>query len=209
VGSTSASERMSPSERLARSTIRFRYPIVLVAIVLAIVCTFPVYDLIRLHVKTNYFSLLPEDQPSIVTLFDVIETTGGFGELMVVVESPDRQANVRFVEELYAAVDELDWVNYAEYGVDAAFFERNAMLYIETTDLETIEQRLRDRYEYEVGRLHPLFIDLLDEGPPPIDFSSWRSTPLGSPERSRNRGAISASSLQRPPPSTPPHSILR
>jgi predicted RND superfamily exporter protein len=162
---------MTPSERLACSTIRLRYPIVIVAIVLAIVCTFPVYDLIRLHIKTNFFSLLPQEQPSIVTLFDVIETTGGFGELMVVVESPDRLANIRFMEELYADVAELDWVNYAEYGVDAAFFERNAMLYIETTDLETIEQRLRDRYEYEVGRLDPFFIDLLDEGPPPIDFS--------------------------------------
>jgi predicted RND superfamily exporter protein len=164
-------ERALPSARLARSTVRFRYPIALVAILLAIVCTFPVYDLIRLHIKTDFFSLLPEDQPSIVTLFEVIETTGGFGELMVVVDSPDRQANVRFMEELHEQIRALDWVSYAEYGVDASFFERNAMLYVETADLETIEQRLRDRYEYEVGRLDPFFFDILDEGPPPIDFS--------------------------------------
>ena len=65
-----ANDPMPPSERLARSTIRLRYPIVLVAIAIAVVCAFPVSDLIRLHVKTNFFSLLPEDQPSVVTLFE-------------------------------------------------------------------------------------------------------------------------------------------
>ena len=162
---------MPPSERLARSTITFRYPIVFVALALGIACVFPVYDLISLHVKTNFFSLLPEDQPSIVTLFDVIDTAGGFGEFTVVVESPDRQANIRYMEELRPRVDALDWVNYAEFGVDAAFFERNAMLYLERADLELIERRLRDRYEYEVSRRDPFFIDLLNEGPPAIDFS--------------------------------------
>jgi len=163
--------RETRSRRWAQLVVSARYGIVVLALLVSALSLTPALDLLRLHVRTNFFALLPDDHPSVVNLNRIIDKMGGFGDLMVLVQSPDPEANRRYVQELHGAVGRLPWVNYADHGVDSEFFERNALLYVSLEDLRVIEERLRERYEYEVSRIDPMFIDLLDEGPPPIDLS--------------------------------------
>jgi len=91
-------------ERLAGASVRFRYPIVLGALLVTLACAFPAFDLISLRIRTNLFALLPRDHPSVERLLALIGKTGGWGDLMVVIESADRAANRSFAARLQASL---------------------------------------------------------------------------------------------------------
>ncbi|MBE3072310.1 MAG: MMPL family transporter, partial [Acidobacteria bacterium] len=170
VRGTAPPHARAPGARLAALSIRYRYLVCLGALVLSALCAVPALDLIRLHVKTNIFSLLPADHSSVRNLTALIDKTNGWGDLMVVIDSPDPAANVRYAEALQASLADLRWINYGECRIDTGFLEANALLLISAADLRTIEQRLRDRFDYEVSRRDPMYVDLLEEEPPPVDF---------------------------------------
>ena len=73
---------------------------------------------------------------------------------VVVVESPDPQAAMRFLDDLRDRVNELDWVTSAQYSEDTAVFERNKLLYVEQDDLKAIDDRLGKRLDFEKKNLN-------------------------------------------------------
>ena len=156
--------------KLAAALIHWRYAVAVSALALTVACAFPALELIRLHIKTNIFGLLPQDTPSVRTLTAMIDKAGGWGDLMVVVDSPDAGANRRFVEALDASLAGRPWINFTEHRLDTTFFERNGLLLIAPADLDLVERRLRDRYEFEVRRRDPTYVDLLGEEAPGVSF---------------------------------------
>jgi predicted RND superfamily exporter protein len=165
---------------LARAAVRFRYVIAAAVLALTAACAFPAFELIRLHVRTNLFRLLPETHPSVVDLMRVIEKTGGWGDMMVVIDSADPEANRRFAAALQQRIAALPWITYSEYRTDHEFLERHALLLIARADLDRIRDRLQERYEYEVNQRDPLYVDLLEEGPPPLDMGDIAARYRGS-----------------------------
>ena len=162
------------ADRLAAIAVRWRYFIVLAALVVTAAAAGPAIDLVRLHIRTNIFALLPPSQPSVRSLDAVIRKAGGWGDLVVLVDSPDPEADIRFADRVQAALAGAPWVNYSEYRADQAFLESHALLLIAKTDLETIAEQLDERYRYEVAKRDPFFVSLFEDEPPSLDFSALR-----------------------------------
>lgn len=103
----------------------------------------------HLTLNTDLLALMPEGIPSVENLKKVISKTGGYANAMIVVESPDPEAAVKFLEDLRDKVLRLDYVSSAEYQEDTSFLKKNQLLYVEEQDLREIHERLSNRIEYE------------------------------------------------------------
>ena len=135
----------------------------------------------QLKLDTNIVSLMPEGVPSVENLDKVIEITGGYSNAMVLVDSPDPDKALEFLNALRQEVLTLDWVSSAEYAEDTAIFQRHQLLYVDVADLEEVRRRLSARIDYEKKHLRfdvedtSVQIDIRDEqapeSPPSLDFS--------------------------------------
>lgn len=151
-----------------------------VVLLLAIVSGYYSFQLARhLDLDTDLVALMPEGVPSVDNLQQVISKTGGYSNAMVIVDSPDPEAAVRFLDDLREEVLRMDNISSAEYAEDTSMFERNQLLYVEEEDLEEIHQRLTDRIEYEKRNINfdvedtsvSINIRGTDAEPPSLDFS--------------------------------------
>lgn len=106
-----------------------------------------------LKLKANVTSLMPDGVPSVENLQKVIQKTGGYSSAMIVVDSPDPDAALRYLEDLRRKVAEIDWVTSAQYAEDTAVFERNRLIYVEQEDLRQIGRRFGDRLDFEKKNL--------------------------------------------------------
>jgi predicted RND superfamily exporter protein len=123
-----------------------------------------------LKLRSSLKELLPEKSPSVVQLDRMLEKVGGTSVLTVAVDSPSVEANMRFVDDLYARLQQLpkEEVRYIIAKVDRIkkFYEDNLLHYIEYQDLEKLYSRLRRVVNYEKFKRTPLFLDLGVEEPP-------------------------------------------
>lgn len=96
--------------------------------------------IVKLDINTNLQALMPEGVPSVINLEKVLEKTGSFASAMVVINSPDPDAAVRFARAMQVQVmRELDWVASADYAEDFSLFEGHKLLYQNIEDLETLK----------------------------------------------------------------------
>src|SRR5262249_37373139 len=118
-----------------------------------------------LELRTSFAELLPSKDPGVVELDRMQNRLGGFEALVVAIESPSRDANLRFAaaltERLRTLPPELvDIVRY-EVRAEQAFFHDRRYLYAKLDDLEAV----RDRIEEDLLRnKNPLYVPL-DEAP--------------------------------------------
>ena len=75
-----------------------------------------------LKLNANITSLMPDGVPSVENLKNVIEKTGGYSNAMVLVESPDPEAALRYLKDLREQISDLDWATSAEYSQNTAVF---------------------------------------------------------------------------------------
>ncbi|MCK6551610.1 MMPL family transporter [Myxococcota bacterium] len=123
--------------------------------------------------RADVKELLPESARSVVTLHELERRFGGFSQLSIVVESPDREANRRFSDALVAEVKKSEMVRSArnKLGEERAFFEARRFFYLDLEDLETILERIEDAANDARARANPLIVQLEDQGPVELDFS--------------------------------------
>src|SRR5690349_484380 len=119
----------------------------------------------RLELRTSFAELLPSKDPGVVVLDRMQERLGGFESLVVAIESPSREANLRFAAALADRLRALppDLVQIVRYQVRAerAFFRDRRFLYAKLTDLESV----RDRLEQDLmQKKNPLDVPI-DEAP--------------------------------------------
>jgi len=121
--------------------------------------------------ESNIISLLPKNTPSVKMLRKIMEKTGGFGDLMVLIESPDLELSKKYAQEILPEIKKKDWVDLAYYEIDDTFFRKNKLLYAKLEDVKTVKQRL-DEYitEYKL-RENPFYFELEEEPPRELDFS--------------------------------------
>lgn len=133
----------------------------------------------QLDLDTDLVALMPEGVPSVENLERVISKTGGYSNAMVIVDSPDPDAAIRFLDDLRRRILRMDNISSAEYAEDTSIFERNQLLYVEEDDLREIHRRLVERIEYEKKHIDfsvedtsvSIKIRGADEQPPSLDFS--------------------------------------
>jgi len=143
-----------------------------VSILLTAFCSIFVYRLGR-KLETDLVALIPENYQSVKTLNEIKQRVGGVGSLVVLVQSPDFEANRRFAEDLaHELQDEKyeTYINFVDYKRDAEFYRKNALLFMETDDLDEILTRIDDYIIQEKLKLSPLYISL-DEEEAVLDFS--------------------------------------
>ena len=161
---------------LAGWTYRHYKGILVVSILLTAFCSIFVYRLGR-KLETDLVALIPENYQSVKTLNEIKQRVGGVGSLVVLVQSPDFEANRRFVEDLaHELQDEKygTYINFVDYKRDAEFYRKNALLFMETDDLDEILTRIDDYIIQEKLKLSPLYISL-DEEEAVLDFSDIES----------------------------------
>ena len=148
----------------------------MVSILLTVFCSFFVFRLGR-KLETDLVALIPENYQSVKTINEIKQRVGGVGSLVVLVQSPDFEANRRFAEELaHELQDEKyeTYINFVDYKRDAEFYRKNALLFMETDDLDEILTRIDDYIIQEKLKLSPLYISL-DEEEAVLDFSDIES----------------------------------
>ncbi len=161
---------------LAGWTYRHYKGILVVSILLTAFCSIFVYRL-GSKLETDLVALIPENYQSVKTLNEIKQRVGGVGSLVVLVQSPDFEANRRFVEDLaHELQDEKygTYINFVDYKRDAEFYRKNALLFMETDDLDEIFTRIDDYIIQEKLKLSPLYISL-DEEEAVLDFSDIES----------------------------------
>lgn len=123
--------------------------------------------------RANLKELLPESARSVQTYHELERRFGGWSTLSIVVESPDRQANRRFADDLVQAVSGLEGVRSArdKLGEEKAFFAKRKLLFLELSDLEKIRDRIQATANDARARANPLLVDLEDRAPVKLDFS--------------------------------------
>lgn len=140
-------DRQSPAARRVAGFFLRWYWLILI---LAIASGYYSYQVARhLELNTDLVALMPEGVPSVDNLQQVIRKTGGYSNAMIIVESPDPDAAVRFLKDLREKVLKLDYVSSAEYEEDTSIFHRNQLLYVDEADLQKILDRLTARIDYE------------------------------------------------------------
>ena len=148
----------------------------MVSILLTVFCSFFVFRLGR-KLETDLVALIPENYQSVKTINEIKQRVGGVGSLVVLVQSPDFEANRRFAEELaHELQDEKyeTYINFVDYKRDAEFYRKNALLFMETDDLDGYSPGIDDYIIQEKLKLSPLYISL-DEEEAVLDFSDIES----------------------------------
>ena len=118
----------------------------------------------KLELRTDFAELLPSSDPAVIELRRVQELMPGFAALVVAIDSPSKEANVRFAAAMAAGLEKLpkDVVSMVAWNLRAerAFFEANRWLFPSVEDLE----RIRDLFQDKLDRAkNPMLVDLSDD----------------------------------------------
>src|SRR5262245_12429267 len=136
----------------------------------------------NLELRSDFLELLPRDSPGFKAFEHQLGRVGGGATFLVVVESPDRKANEKFVDELGAQLEEEsdkrkacvarcaeadfackvacgpDFISYVERGTKDlhAFFDGQKWLYARISDLEEADETLDHEIAYRSGAIEKL-----------------------------------------------------
>ncbi len=149
--------------RVVEASARRPYAVLLAALaILALTWTYAS----RLSLHTELLELLPRDSPGFRAFEHTLGRAGGRATLLVLVESSDRKANERFVDDLAAKVEgdtaSRGLVAYVESGEAEVqrFYRDNQWLYADEGDLE----RAYDTVDHEIAIRSDAVVDLTTEG---------------------------------------------
>jgi hypothetical protein len=140
------------------------------AIVVVIITTgISVFLASKLAIKSDLKALLPDNYQSVEELNKMLDRIGGVSSLIVVAESPNFEANKKFMDDLAVRLNQLppETIRYIDYKADKVneFYESNFLYYLNDGDLDRLYSSVERRIDYEKLRHSPIFIDLTDEDP--------------------------------------------
>jgi predicted RND superfamily exporter protein len=125
----------------------------------------------RLRLVTDFSDLLPQDQPSVIELGQVLARTRGLSNVFVVLEGPDGAALRRVADGLVPRLRALGgpYVESARSGVQEArrFLLPRAGLFLSEADLADLEQRLAEEERWAFRRGIGADLDDGDQERPP------------------------------------------
>jgi len=129
------------------------------------------------HLRSDVEELLPRDEASVRAIDELRNRMPGLQLLGVVVDTGtpgNIEAGNRLIDDLAARIRSYprEMVRAVRTGTEAErqFLEKNAPLYVDLPDLETVRSRIEARRDYEVSRALGTALDD-DDKPPSVDFS--------------------------------------
>lgn len=164
--------------------IAIRQPLVVILFSILSIIAANRYISSKLELRSDFLELLPRDSPGFIAFEQQLQRVGGGATLYVVLESPDRAANERFIDdmskELHAiletrakcvkdscdgapsscAVEKCgpELISYIEDGTKEvrAFFQENKWLYADLDDLESADKTLDNQIAIQSGLVENL-----------------------------------------------------
>lgn len=130
-----------------------------ILIVTVTTCVIGGYYASKLPLKSDLSELLPDSFASVKALNEVREEVGGVGNLRIVLESSDFKALKRFAHHLDPKLLASPKANYVDYQNDVEFYQKNALLFLNLDELDSLEQVIRDEIAAEKQKLNPLHVD--------------------------------------------------
>ncbi len=152
------------------SVAGFRHPFVAL-IAVGVVTVGALQAAKQLRLDPDLTELLPKSFRSVQDLELLKKRFGGVGYVCVVASNAPPEALERFAEEVAPKIEELPAVAYVDYRRPVKFFEDRALYFLDVEDLRIVEERLSAREAYERRTRNPLYFDLEESEPPPLDFS--------------------------------------
>ena len=114
----------------------------------------------RHNINSDFKALLPASSAAAQAMDEIDARVGGGSSLFVVIDSPDREANLRFAQAYAERLRQTEGVALAHYHNDKAFFEQRQLLYMEVEDLEALYERVAKRIKDAKKEANPLFVSL-------------------------------------------------
>ena len=155
---------LHPFFRLAK-----KHPI-LVIVLSAIVAATSGYFALQLKIDTDIANLLPESYESVQALKKLEKMVGGETALEVIIQSPDFEANKKMARTitdsslaLYDDRTDNPFFSRAEFRKETEVLENNALYLATESELETIQNYLKEEIDQAKLEANPFYIDL-EEG---------------------------------------------
>ncbi len=162
--------------RFVEFTLRHGRALWIVALLLAVPATLRTASL-YLHLRSELEELLPRKAPSVLAIDELRDRMPGIQHLGVVVDfgKPENaEAAERFIDDLAEHVRAYPPTLARRVRIgnleEKSFLEKNAPLYLDVQDLETIRARVEARRDWEVSRGTGADLDE-DEPAPALDFT--------------------------------------
>jgi predicted RND superfamily exporter protein len=136
----------------------------------------------RLQLRSDLLELLPRDSPGFRAYEHQLGRVGGGASLIVVVESPNREANERFIDDLGVRIrsEAPGPIAYVESDTKElrAFFSANRWLYADLSDLEKADRELDAKVAERAGLVENLDEEQDQSGSAPVDRQGQSSSAL-------------------------------
>ncbi|MDR2999640.1 MAG: MMPL family transporter [Fibromonadaceae bacterium] len=137
----------------------------------AIISVLSVYPVSNLRWELSLADLLPKEHPAIIAQDSVHKKFGGSQSLIVLSKSPDSAANTVFMSNMAKALGQSSLVNLAEYRTESDFYNEHRLLYINLSDLETINERIKKLTAKQKEKLNPFIVELVRDTSDLSDFT--------------------------------------
>jgi hypothetical protein len=124
----------------------------------------------QLGMDADLAALLPENAESVRTLRGFEREMGGGGFLTVVLEGEDLDTLREVADALAPQLEAIPDVRYVQHRQPVEFFDEHALYWLDTDQLQEVRRRLERRERWERQRANPLFVDLGDRPPPPLEL---------------------------------------
>lgn len=124
----------------------------------------------RLTLDTDLSHLLPPDLPSVRALDQLEARFDGIGYVVVVGRGAPPETLRRFADDVAPRLEALDTVRYVEARRPVDFLRDRAAYFLELADLQTVQARVEAREQHERQQRNPMYLDLEEADPPPLDF---------------------------------------
>ncbi len=97
----------------------------------------------QLSIRTNIEDLFPEHTPRVIRAKAARDKLARSAQVLLVVASPDKEANERFVNDLAARLEAETLIDQVDLRHDVSFFKKNALLFLPVDELEEADARLK------------------------------------------------------------------
>jgi len=173
------------------------YPIVVLLLMVGVIGGAGLYAKKYLELRTDLLELLPRESPGFKAFEHQLGRIGGGGQLIVVVDSPDRAANEKFIDALAVKLNEdisthkaceakcgppdrrdgacmaacgPNLINYIEAGTKDVrkFYQDNKWLYADMSDLVEADKTLERQIALRSGLVENLLEDDPKPAPAPV-----------------------------------------
>jgi len=119
----------------------------------------------RLSLQSDLSELLPNTFPSVKALRKMRAAgAGGSSKLRVVLRSRDFDALARFAADLEPKLDSSEYVSFVQYRNDVDFFRRNALLFLDVQELDSLYDAVNSAIEKKKQELNPFMVQDLFGG---------------------------------------------